>query len=354
MPDNALSRWPRRIALWPLLALAACAGAPRDTELLAPATLPTSAEEAVVETVAPRTVEQQLQELNAIVAASVADFSLGKGDVLAVSVYDEPDLSVDGIPVRPDGKISFPLIGDVVVAGRTVESIRLDITERLRQYLLQPRVAVVVREFRSIEYTVYGEVVRPGVYPLKTEVTITEALANAGGLAKGSFKSSSVELADLQNAFIARAGKVLPVDFVRLIRKGDLRFDIPLQPGDFINIPSGLSQEVYVLGEVNKPALFAHRESLPMSRIIAMAEGFTHDADLSRIHILRGSLQNPTVIVNDFRRVINGEAQEVGLEPGDVVYVPPTRMATWARGMDRIIPTIQALQLGLILSSSVP
>jgi polysaccharide export outer membrane protein len=348
--DRRKSQWMLMLAL---LALASCANPTRDLETLAPALLPIDGSEAIEKKVAPVTLDQMLSELQRSVNDNPPDFSLGKGDILSVSVYDEPDLSLESIPVRPDGKISFPLIGDVNVAGRTVDEVRKDITEGLRRYLLQPRVAVVVKEFRSIEYTVYGEVAKPGVYPLTTEVSITEAIARAGGLAKGSFRSSSVELADLEGAFIARNGKILPVDFVRLIRGGDLRFDINIYPGDFINIPSGLSQETYVLGEVNKPALFAHRENMPMSRIIAMSEGFTKDADLSRIHIMRGSLSNPMVIVSDFTRVVNGEAQDVRMEPGDVVYVPPTRLSAYARTLDKLIPTIQALQIGIILSGAV-
>jgi protein involved in polysaccharide export with SLBB domain len=162
-----------------------------------------------------------------------------------------------------------------------------------------------------------------------------------------------VELADLTNAFIARQGQVLPVDFVRLIRQGDMRFDVPLQAGDYISIPSGLSKEVYIIGEVNKPALFAFREDMPMSRTVALAEGFTRDADLSRIHVIRGSLSNPRLIVTDFNKVISGRQQDVQLEPGDVVYVPPTGLSSWARMLDKIVPTITAIQTGIILGNSV-
>ena len=299
-----------------------------------------------------KTVEEELADLQHKLVSTEASFHLGKGDVLSISVYDEPDLTLESVPVRPDGMIAFPLIGDVLVAGRNVEAVSNEIRERLLQYVLEPKVSVVVREFNSLDYTVYGEVVNPGVYPLTTEVSITEAIAKAGGLTKGQFRASSVELADLTHAFLARGGTLMPVDFVRLIREGDLRFDINLQPGDYIHIPSGLSKEVYILGEVKAPALFAFRESMPMSRTLALAEGFTSDADLSRIHIVRGALQNPTVIVADFEKVINGTAQDVQLEPGDIVYVPPTSLTRYARNINKILPTIQALQVGLILSGT--
>ena len=299
-----------------------------------------------------KTVGEQLAELEQVLSSSKASFVLGKGDVLSISVYDEPDLTLDAVPVRPDGMVAFPLIGDVQVAGRDVETVTAEIRERLLQYVLEPKVSVVVREFNSLDYTVYGEVVNPGVYPLTTEVSITGAIAKAGGLTKGQFRASSVELADLTHAFLAREGTVMPVDFVRLIRNGDMRFDIALQPGDYIHIPSGLSKEVYILGEVRAPALFAFRESMPMSRTLALAEGFTNDADLKRIHIVRGALHNPTVIVANFEAVVNGTAQDVQLEPGDIVYVPPTALTRYSRNIDKILPTIQALQVGLILSGS--
>jgi protein involved in polysaccharide export with SLBB domain len=300
-----------------------------------------------------QTPEEQLADLQRLVAATAAIPRLGKGDVLSISVYDEPDLTISELPVRPDGKISFPLVGDIQADGRTVEEVNAELTDRLRQYLLAPKVSVIVTAFNSLNYVINGEVVKPGVYPLVTDVTITAALAKAGGLNKGQFRSSSVELADLTHAFISRRGKLLPVDFVRLVRQGDLRFDIALQDGDYISIPSGLSKEVYIIGEVKAPALFAFREEMPMSRTVALAEGFTNDADLSRIHVIRGSLSNPRVIVTDFNKVIAGQQQDVQLEPGDVVYVPPTGLSNWARMLDKIVPTITAIQTGIILSNSV-
>ncbi|MCH7506782.1 MAG: polysaccharide biosynthesis/export family protein [Proteobacteria bacterium] len=296
---------------------------------------------------------QQLAELERIQQESSRTLTLGRGDVINISVYDEADLTISGIPIRPDGRITFPLAGDIQAEGLTVGQLSDSLTEALSKYILTPKVSVIVQEFNSQHYTIFGEVVHPGVFPLKTDVSITEALAVAGGLNKGQFRATSVELADLNHAFIARNGKVLPVDFVRLIRQGDLRYDISLQSGDYIYIPSGLSQEVYILGEVNKPMLFAYREDMPMSRTLAQAEGFTPDADLKRIHIIRGALHNPTVIMINFHEVLKGRAREVPLEPGDIVYVPPTGLTSFARIMDKITPSIQAIQTGLILRDTV-
>jgi polysaccharide export outer membrane protein len=300
-----------------------------------------------------KTSEQQLAELNQMVAALSVQPRLGKADILNITVYDEPDLTMDNVPVRPDGKISFPLVGDVQAEGRSVDELTADITQRLGQYLLSAKVTVAVQQFNSMNYTIAGEVVKPGVYPLQTNVSLVDAVAKAGGLNKGQYRASSVELADLTHAFVSREGKVLPVDFVRLLRQGDMRFNIQLQSGDYISIPSGLSKEVYVIGEVNLPNLFAFREEMPLSRTVAIAEGFTQDADLSRIHVIRGSLSNPTLIVADYNKVVAGQAQDVQLEPGDIVFVPATGLSTWARMLDKIVPTITALQTGIVLQSSL-
>ena len=334
------------------LSISACSTTPGSHQT--PIAAPVNAESNAVKVTPPAmTPDEQIDQLRTIAANDNIMPTLGRGDVLNVSVYDEPDLTINGIPVRPDGHISFPLIGDVKAEGLTVSALNEELTNRLTRFILAPKVSVIVQEFNSQQFTIFGEVVQPGVYPLKTDISITEALAGAGGLNKGQFRATSVELADLTHAFIARNGEVLPVDFVRLIRQGDLRYDISLKSGDYIYIPSGLSKEVYIMGEVNKPMLFAFRENMPMSRTLAQAEGFTPDADLKRIHILRGSLHNPSVVMINFKEVLAGNAREIALQPGDIIYVPPTGLTSFARVIDKIVPTIQALQVGIILSDSV-
>jgi polysaccharide export outer membrane protein len=289
----------------------------------------------------------RLAELKKI---SQTEFRLGKGDVLSISVYGEPDLSLSNVTIRPDGHISYRLIGDVQADGLTVNELTASITQALAAYVKGPKVSVIVQKFTSLEYTLAGEVVHPGVFPLLTDVSLTKAIAKSGGLTKGQFHASSVELADLSHAFIARDNEVLPIDFVRLLRGGDLRYDIPLKPGDYIYIPSGLSKEVYVLGEVGRADLFAFQEDIGLSQALAQAKGFTEYADLSRIHIIRGSLHNPERIIADFNQVMAGKIADFELQPGDVVFVPPTNLTKWSRIVKKIIPSMQALQTGLILN----
>jgi polysaccharide export outer membrane protein len=293
--------------------------------------------------------DEQLAELQAILAEPPPPFRLGQGDVVSVTVLEEPDLSVERTAVRPDGLISVPLAGEVTAAGRPVSDLTGEITTRLERYVIDPKVNVRVEELRSVEYLVYGAVVNPGTFPLDRRTTISAAIARAGGLQQGNYRASTIEIADLRHAFIARDGRALPVDFVQLLREGDLRFDIELRPGDGIYIPSGLSQEVYVLGEVSEPMVFAYQDHMPLSRVLSMSEGFTPDGDITRIHVIRGSLGNPTVIASNFRDVLAGRERDVSLEPGDIIYVPPKTLTSFSRIMDKILPSLLAVQNAALL-----
>ncbi|RMH59176.1 MAG: hypothetical protein D6678_08180 [Zetaproteobacteria bacterium] len=303
-----------------------------------------------VPVVKPMTVEERLAKLEQIKRSMKPHFVLGKGDVLSLSVYGEPDLTVKGIPVRPDGKVAFPLIGDVQVEGKTVDQVSKEVTRRLREYLRTPKVAIMVEQFNSLSYTIAGEVTKPGVYPLKGDVTLTQAFAMAGGLKQGSFRSTTVELADLTHTFLARNGKILPIDFERLLRQGDIRFDIKLAPGDYIYVPSGLSKQIYLLGEVTRPNLYAFKAGFTVSTALTKGEGFTPDADLSRVHVIRGSLDNPQLFILDMNKVLEGEETDMRLQPNDIVYVPPTYLTRWSRMLSKILPSLQMLQTGVQLT----
>jgi polysaccharide export outer membrane protein len=217
---------------------------------------------------------------------------------------------------------------------------------------LNPKVNIRVDDLKSAGYTVYGEVVTPGTFQLTSRITVSGAIAHCGGLKQGNYRASTIEIADLRHAFIARNGQVLPVDFVRLLREGDLRYDIELQPGDHIHIPSGLSQEVYVLGEVQQAMVFSYQEPMSLARTLAMAEGFTHDADRTRIHVIRGSLQNPIVIVANYKDVLEGKQRDIPLEAGDIIYVPTTKIAMVGRVIDYVLPALTAVQNSILLGKA--
>jgi polysaccharide export outer membrane protein len=121
------------------------------------------------ETAAP--VEKKLQDDN---------YVIGNDDQLEINVWKEPELT-QSIPVRSDGKISLPLIGEVLVTGRTPLQVKEEIASRLRQYLTAPDVTVMVLQMNSQKFNILGRVIKPGSFPLLATTTVLDAIAEAGG-----------------------------------------------------------------------------------------------------------------------------------------------------------------------------
>jgi len=107
-------------------------------------------------------------------------FVIGNDDVLAINVWKEPDVS-RSIPVRSDGRISLPLVGEVQASGRTPLQLEKDIAVRLRNYIAEPEVTVMVQQINSEKFNILGQVTKPGSYPLTYETTVLDAIAVAGG-----------------------------------------------------------------------------------------------------------------------------------------------------------------------------
>jgi polysaccharide export outer membrane protein len=115
-----------------------------------------------------------------VAARNDESFVIGSDDLLAISVWKEPDLTKQ-LPVRSDGMISFPLIGELQAAGRTPSQLQHEITSKLKNYISEPEVSVVVQEIRSLKINILGQVTKPGAYPLTADMTIVDAIAAAGG-----------------------------------------------------------------------------------------------------------------------------------------------------------------------------
>lgn len=158
-------------------------------------------------------------------------FTLGPGDLLHISVWNEESLTLD-VTVRPDGYISFPLIGDVPAGGREVETLRRDLTERLREFVPNAPVTVILAELGSARVYVVGKVSKPGMFPMPGEMRVLQALALAGGLTPFA---DSAGILVLRNSDGGRTA--IPVDYDRVVSGKDITQDIVLKPGDTIVVP---------------------------------------------------------------------------------------------------------------------
>jgi polysaccharide export outer membrane protein len=168
---------------------------------------------------------------NVLAEQPLPSYRIGAGDVLSIHVWKEPDLTKEVI-VLSDGKIAFPLIGEVVAQGQTVTSLRDIISERLKKYVTAPEVTVMVREDLSRKIYTIGKVNKAGVYPLQAHMTVIQALSAAGGFQ---------EWADTKNILIIRreADKEveIPFNYNDLVGGKNLRQNILLRPGDTIVVP---------------------------------------------------------------------------------------------------------------------
>lgn len=159
------------------------------------------------------------------------EYKIGPNDVLRIDVWKEPDITRT-IPVRPDGKISLPLLNDVQAAGLTSLELGAAIREGLKRYINDPQVTVTVTEIHSRRVYVTGEVTRPGAFPLLPDMTVLQALSSSGGF---------TQFAKIKNIYVLRQenGKQVkhPFNYKQVVAGKKPEDDILLQPGDVIVVP---------------------------------------------------------------------------------------------------------------------
>lgn len=161
-----------------------------------------------------------------------SEYLIGPDDVLAVNVWKEPEISRT-LPVRPDGDISLPLVGDLKASGRTPAQLQKEIKDQLVEYLSNPEVTVLVQEAKSHKFNIIGEVAKPGSYVMAGPMTVLDAIATAGGL---------LEFARATKIYVLRVNADgsrvrLPFNYKQVLKGDDLRADVQLQPHDTIVVP---------------------------------------------------------------------------------------------------------------------
>jgi len=273
------------------------------------------------------------------------EYILGPEDTVEISVFGQEDLRMEA-SVSSTGRLPYYLIGDVQAAGLSQFQLRDKIQAELRRYLKDPKVVVRITEYKSHKVFVLGQVKNPGVYRMKNDYTLLEAISSAGGITPDAY---------LGGAYLVRDGEILLVNFFDLIKRGNTEENIPLASRDIIYIPDRNDHKVYVLGEVNKQTAIPIQEGLTLIRAITEAGGFTHDANKKSILVLRGNLSEPEIMTIDAKRIFS-EADPVGNIPvkhGDIVYIPSSTIADVERFAIRLSnilePYLQVMR-GIILT----
>ena len=166
-----------------------------------------------------------------VAATTDPNYLIGPEDVININVWKEPEMSAT-VPVRPDGKISLPLLNDVQAAGLTPVQLADSLTERVKKYLEEPRVTVIVSAVNSRRIYLTGQIARPGAMPLLTDMTIMQALATAG---------CCLEFANTKKIYLLRNenGKQVkyPFNYNNALKGKDTEQNLVLKPGDTIVVP---------------------------------------------------------------------------------------------------------------------
>ena len=167
----------------------------------------------------------------AAAAPSADEYVIGPDDVLSISFWREKDLSAD-VTVRPDGKVTVPLLNDVMASGRTPEQLRDAIQQMARAYLEDPTPTVVVKEIKSRRVFITGQVEKPGPYPLNDRLTVLQLIAVAGGLKEFADGKSITVMRSVNGHVVA-----LPFNYRDVIRRKHLDQNVELRPGDTVVVP---------------------------------------------------------------------------------------------------------------------
>ena len=263
--------------------------------------------------------------LHVTAAAGDQSYVIGDEDVLQISVWGSPELTIQ-VPVRPDGMITVPPVGDVKASGLSPKELKEELERDLARYVKSPTVSVVVTAVNSFRVFVLGEGIRTGAtgtstategtsgaITLKRSTTLLQLLAQLG----------SLQNADLRDSYVLRDKQKLNNDIYSLVAKGDMSQDMQLRPNDIIFIPDNFEKRIMVLGEVKTPSVIPYREGMTVLDAILSAGGFTQFANPNNVVIVRregDQVTNIEVRLKDITR--KGKVSvDLPLKPGDRIIV---------------------------------
>lgn len=276
------------------------------------------------------------------------NYRIGANDALFITVWDHPELTIPGGQqqpssanarvVRDDGTLFYPFIGNVHVAGKTLEELRDIISTRLARYIEQPQVDVNVIEYNSQKIYFSGAFEKAGIMPVNAQrLTLLQALGQAG---------IDADRADLSNLLIIRDGVTYTLDYDRLTSSTSRIGEIYLRPGDKVHMSLNDSRKVFVMGEIQRPGALPYSTSkMTLSEVLGTVGGPSPvSASGKEVYVIRG-VEN---IENEKAKVFQLNAQspssfilasQFEMQPQDVVFVGAAGITRWNRFISQLIPS---------------
>ncbi len=236
------------------------------------------------------------------------DYKVGQGDVLDIKVYENNDLN-STLRVSSDGTIRVSLIGEISVMGMTVSQISNEIEKRLADgYLIHPQVDVFIKEHKSKQAVILGEIRNPGQYEITGQVTFLEFISKAGGLTSSAGTRAVIKRSSIKKGESDR----IVIDLEKLIKKGDTSLNLEIQDND--NIYISRAETYYVSGEVNKPNSYNYTPDVTVIKAITKAGGFSKIAARNKVKIIR--------TINGENKILEKVSMDTPVQPEDVIVIP--------------------------------
>ncbi|MFA5027840.1 MAG: polysaccharide biosynthesis/export family protein [Candidatus Methylomirabilota bacterium] len=269
-----------------------------------------------------------------------AQYRIGVGDVLDLTVMRGAAPDKIQATVRPDGKI-FVLLTEIAVDGLTANEAASAVKRELATFFRNPQVEVQVKEFHSKKIRVFGAVgvatrASSSLLPLTGRTSLLEAIGKAGG-----FHAN----AEMEKVRVTRAdGKAYTVNMYRFMQEGDAGLDFILDAGDTVFVPElvkGAEQRVYLIGEVKAPGPVPYIPRLTMGQLIAQVGGWTDGALYEEAAVIRARPDVTEILTVDLRQLLLEGNKRIDqyLLPNDIVFVPRTKIASWNAFISQILPT---------------
>ena len=248
------------------------------------------------------------------------EYRIGPKDLLEISVFGADELSRT-VRVSEDGKITLPLLGEVLVDGLTKSEVEKKLGQLLgEKYVQNPQVTVFIREYQSKRVSVLGAVEEPGPYQLLGRQTLMQIISEAGGLTRDA-GNEIVIIRQLPDG----SSTSLRISIDDLFLKGDAKLNVPMEAGDIVTVPVDKPVVLYVFGQVKNPgALQVKKSNIPtLLQVIAQAGGFTDRASKGGVIIKRkDETGKEKEIKVNVRSILKNKVKDVQLLENDTIYVP--------------------------------
>ncbi len=288
--------------------------------------------------------------------ADAAQYTLGPDDELSIWAADVPDLTTRGAATVVDrsGYITLPMAGRIKASGLTTNEIQEEITKKLRAFIKEPQVSVVIKEFRSEPVSVLGTVNTPGVHQLRGHKTLMEILSMAGGLRTDAgpivtiTRKKETGPIPLPQAAEDPSGKyyVAHVNVESILKGTRPEYNIAIKPHDVISVQR--AELVYVIGDVVKSGGFVlnDKQRISVLQALSLAGGLNRTSDPKGARILRNEEGAPKrlEIPVDVKRILSGQGEDMAMRSEDILFVPSSMAKkAGARAIEAALQTLTGI-----------